>query len=136
MVNCKALLLCFVSALSIGCNGSSSNDGIVFQGQLTQGDAVAHAEATSKHGAGQNIENVEVCALGECSTTDDGGNWAFVAPEVFTGGSVEFTLNGHGLQTNVLVDVPEGSRDVFAHFERQGGNTVVVHHLMIDGVRQ
>lgn len=132
----QALFVGLVSFVVMGCNGSSSNDGMVFQGQLTQGSQASHSEASAKHAAGENIENVQVCALGECSMTDDGGNWAFVAPEVFVGGPVEFSIDGHGIQTTASLSVPEGAKDVFIHFERQGKNTVVVHHLMIDGVRQ
>lgn len=136
MLKSRVFLIGVVSVLMAGCGGSSSNDGMVFQGQLTQGSSVGHSEGMDKHGAGEKIENVEVCALGECSMTDEDGNWGFVAPEVFTGGGVEFTINGHGIETTASVSVPEGTRDVFVHFERQGKNTVIVHHLMIDGVRK
>jgi len=49
---------------------------------------------------------------------------------------VEFSINGHGIQTTASLSVPEAAQDVFVHFERQGKNTVVVRHLMIDGVKQ
>lgn len=131
-------LASFTAVYLSACGGSSGNDGIVFQGELTQGEvAVAHSmEFSLKHGAGEKIEMVEVCALGECSTTDSGGNWGFVAPEVFTGGAVEFSIKGHGIDTLVSLDVPEGARDVFVHFERGKGSMVKVHHLMVDGVKQ
>jgi hypothetical protein len=135
-VKARVFFVSICSALMVGCGGSSSNDGMVFQGQLTQGGAVAHAAAAEKHGAGQNIENVEICALSECSTTDADGNWGFVVSDSFIGGSVEFSINGHGIQTSASIDVPEGTQDVFVHFENRGKNGVMVHHLMIDGVRQ
>jgi hypothetical protein len=125
-------LLTFVVA---GC-GSSSSDGIYFHGTLTQGGAEAHAGVGHRHLAGQNIENVEICALGECSTTDGNGSWAIEAPESFNGGAVEFSINGHGINTTQSLDVPADVNEVFVHFQREGSNTVFVHHLMIDGERK
>jgi hypothetical protein len=130
-------LITLTAVVLTACGGSSGNDGIVFQGELTQGGVAAHSMSLSaKHGAGEKIEMVEICALGECSTTDDGGNWGFVAPEVFTGGAVEFSIKGHGIDTLVSLTVPEGAQDVFVHFERGEGSSVKVHHLVVDGVKQ
>jgi uncharacterized membrane protein len=129
-----ASCLTFMAVVMCGCG--SSSDGVYFNGTLTQGGAVAHADLEHRHSAGQNIENVEVCALGECSTTDGSGAWAFEAPDSFAGGTVEFTIKGHGLDTAQSVEVPAGVSEVFVHFQREGTNTVVVHHLMLDGERQ
>jgi hypothetical protein len=133
-----SFLLISLTVLSLSaCGGSSNSSGIVFQGELTQGDVAAHASVPSaKHGVGEKIGMVEICALGECSTTDDGGNWGFIAPESFTGGPVEFSISGHGIQTLVSLMVPDGARDVFVHFERGAGSMVEVHHLVVDGLKQ
>jgi hypothetical protein len=125
-------LVTFVVA---GC-GSSSSGGVYFNGTLTQGGSEAHVGVEHRHSAGQNIENVEICALGECSTTDGNGAWAFEAPDPFQGGTVEFTIRGHGIDTTQSVDVPADANEVFVHFQREGANTVFVHHLMIDGERK
>ena len=132
-------LLTYISALCVvfmlACGGSSS-DGVYFNGILNQGESVAHSDNVLRHAAGQNIENVEICALGECSTTDSNGAWAFEAPESFNGGEVEFTIKGHGIDTTQIVDVPDESSEIFVHFQRIGQNDVIVHHLIIDGVNQ
>ena len=133
------LLLCIVfSSLLLGCGGSSNNSsGILIEGQLTQGESAAHDVANGLekiHGAGENIESVEICALGECSTTDSAGNWGFIAPESFNGGDVSFSIAGHGIDASAVVSIPQNSQNVFIHFEHGEANEITLHHFTVDGV--
>ena len=126
------LSLVFLSAC--GGSGGDSSDGIVFEGELTQGAEDSHT-ARTKHGEGEGIEDVKICALGRCSTTDGTGMFGFSAPDSYTGGDVEFTISGHFTEAKVVVSVPTNAKDVFIHFEKHSSTEVIVHHLMIDGVR-
>jgi hypothetical protein len=123
-------LLCFV-----GCGGGSSDsDGVAFSGLLTQGETASHDASNSlRHAEGENIEEVEICALGECSVTDSQGLWGFVADQSFTGGTVLFAIKGHGIDTQSTVEIPAGASDVDIHFENVAGQ-VELHHLVVDGV--
>lgn len=112
--------------------GGSSDSGMVIEGQLTQGGGVAHSAAL-RHGAGENIENVSVCALGECSVTDSEGRWGFVAPEGFTGGEVLFNIDGHGLLTSTIVPVPDNASVVEISLLRVGTNEVAISDIVADG---
>lgn len=130
-----ALVLYPVLTLT-GCGGSSSDGGIAFSGLLTQGEPATHSASLSlRHGAGENIEEVEICALGECSTTDSAGLWGFVAGEEFTGGPVVFSIKGHGIDAQKLVVIPEGASDVEIHFEHGADNEIALHHMSVDGER-
>ena len=125
-----SMLICFV-----GCGGGSSDsDGVAFSGLLTQGEAASHDSSNSlRHDKGENIEEVEICALGECSVTDTQGLWGFVADQSFTGGTVLFTIKGHGIDTQSTVEIPTGASDVDIHFENVAGQ-IELHHLVVDGV--
>lgn len=132
----KVLGLAGICLLSAACGGGGSNgsDAIVFEGELTQGGSTEHAERRLKHGAGEPIENVKICALGRCSTTDSEGNYGFIAPSDFKGGDVLFEVEGHGILASTVVSVPDSAKDVFVHFETSAKTEVHVHELLIDGV--
>ena len=130
-----SLLLALSACLISSCGGGSSDSGILLEGLLTQGEEVVHsASATLRHAANENIEDVEICALGECATTDSAGEWGFVAPESFIGGSIQFTIKGHGIDSTSEVTVPEGAQAVYVHFENSADGHVIVHHKTVDGV--
>lgn len=120
--------------LYIGCGGSSSDSGLVLTGTLTEGDGQVHELSFTKHAPGENIAGVEVCALGNCSVTDSAGQWGFYVGEAFTGGAVLMTVHGHGIDTDLVVDIGAQAEDVFLHLERQGDGSVIVHHMTVDGV--
>lgn len=111
--------LLFLSA----CGGGSSGNGILIEGQLLQGAETHHTSALFRHGANEPIGEVTICALGECSITDDAGNWGFAAPGDFQGGDVEFTIVGHGINARTNVALP-GSSDAFIVFEHGEGDIV------------
>lgn len=125
------LVLLFVSAC--GGSGGDSSGGIVFEGELTQGPTDSH-EARIKHGADEQIEEVQICALGRCSTTDGKGAFGFSAPDSYTGGDVEFSVSGHSTEAKVVVPVPMNAKDVFIHFQKESTSIVHLHHLTVDGV--
>lgn len=127
----KNILILSVALLS-GCSGGSSGDGMVIEGQLIQGAKVAHSAPLFRHGAGESIGEVEICALGECSITDTDGRWGFVANETFNGGDVEFSIKGHGIDGTKIVSIPAGANEVFVVFEHGTGNEIDVETLTVD----
>lgn len=131
----QLITLTLVTILIIsGCGGGSSDSGMLIEGTLTQGTGGAHAEALNfKHDDGERIDGVEVCALGECSPTDDAGQWGFVAGSDFSGGDVLFSFNGHGIDTGTVLHIPEGATDVVIDFRHTADGTVVAEHVTVDG---
>ena len=136
----KALLValsCLVFASCGGSGGGDSDSGTVFEGVLAQGDGVVHSErdllSQVAHGAGEFIENVEVCALGECSKTDATGRWGFATASRFAGGEVLFSIVGHGIDAAVVLDVPSGADNVVVEFENHGAEGVHAHSVLVDG---
>jgi hypothetical protein len=105
---------------------------MLIEGKLTEGGGTAHK--LFKHSAGETIEDVKICALGSCSTTDSMGQWGFSAPKSFKGGEVLFSIDGHGINTKTAVDIPMDAKEVFVHFEHNDG-MVKVHHMDVDGRR-
>ncbi len=62
------------------------------------------ANTTDVARAARELPNVEVCGLGNCSTTDDLGVWMFEVPkDLYTGGEALFTLNRNGIVAEVVV---------------------------------
>lgn len=131
-------LSCLVLASCGGSGGGDSESGTVFEGVLIQGEGVVHAErdvvAQVSHGAGEFLENIEVCALGECSKTDANGRWGFATASRFAGGEVLFSIVGHGIDTTVVLDVPSGAENVVVELENHGAEGVHAHSVLVDGV--
>ena len=123
-----------MGALSlIACGGSSSSsDGMVLEGTLVQGTEVAHERLL--HEAGEAIENVEVCALNTCATTDGNGRWGFLTESPFTGGTLTMTIRGHGIDTTTDVALPVDAADVIVELVREGSNTVRADSVSVNGV--
>lgn len=121
----------------VGCGGGSDSSGTVIQGTLTQRGAVTHAASLAsqglilKHGDGQRIGEVKVCILGECSITDDNGQWG-VNIEPFPGGDLTVTLEGHGISGSANVSLPATAKEVELDFGRTK-NVISVEKLIIDG---
>jgi hypothetical protein len=128
---CKLLIL--ASLISCG-GGGSSDSGMLIQGTLIEAGGAGHDRAlTHAHSSGQFIENVQICALGECSTTDAQGKWGFVAADNFEGGDVEFSFDGHGIATTSVVNIPVGASDVIIDFQHVEGGAVQAKHVTVDG---
>ena len=126
--------LFFICISLQACGGGSSDSGMLIEGTLTEAGGADHSRSlVLKHGEGQPIENVEICALGECSTTDGQGQWGFVADETFTGGEVLFTIIGHGIDTTTALTISEGVQEVFLDFQHVEGGHVEAAHITIDG---
>ena len=134
----KALTLFLtLTALSACSGGGSSDSGMLIEGSLTEAGGASHSRIVQpKHSAGQRIENVEICALGECSVTDGEGQWGFVAGEGFAGGAVLFTIEGHGIDTSTVVNIPAGANDIFLDLAHLPGGVVHAQHITVDGVTQ
>ncbi|MCC6954992.1 MAG: hypothetical protein IT290_12815 [Deltaproteobacteria bacterium] len=130
----RPLSLLLLSSLAACGGGSSSDsdDGMLITGTLSQGATAAGHSLMLKHDAGEHIDEVSICALGECSTTDSEGQWGFVASPVFKGGLVEFSVNGHGIATTSVVDVPTDSREVSIAFVHSAG-IVTAESMTADG---
>ena len=125
--------LVFGCLILTGCGGGGSSDsGMLIAGTLTEAGGVTHSKA-ARHGAGERIEEVEICALGECSTTDSEGQWGIVAPEEFDGGNVLFSVVGHGIDTTLVVDIPEGASEVSLDLQHLEDGTIEAEHITADG---
>lgn len=123
--------LCCLSA----CGGGSSDSGMLIEGRLTQGETGGHLESAQlRHGAGETIAEVAICALGECSTTDSNGQWGFVADESYKGGDIVFTITGHGIDgTRITAPIPLGASSVVINFVRGENDDVEIDSLVADG---
>ena len=122
--------------LTVGCGGGGGgddSDGMVLEGTLIQGSGSGHALISPKHSEGEPIGEVEICALGGCSTIDATGHWGFLVEGEFGGGDVAFTVQGHGIDTTAVVDIPAGTRSAAFDFINNGG-AVSAHTIVFDGV--
>lgn len=126
--------LSLVSACGGGSGGGGSSESVVFEGQLTQGATANHSASRVKHGAPEPIENVKVCALGRCSSTDGEGQFGFVAPDDFRSGEVLFSIDGHGKLAETIVSIPE-AKNIYIHFESSTATDLHVNNLTADGVQ-
>lgn len=127
--------LVLASLFVAGCSGGgSSSDGVVFEGTVTERGAGHSVQPmiVAKHTAGQQIEDVKVCVLGECSLTDGMGQWG-VQVSGFTGGDVSISLDGHGISASVKASIPATARTVTLELDHDG-NSVTIAKMMIDGV--
>lgn len=133
--NSVLLIVPFVLFLTAcGGGGGSSDSGMLIEGTLIEAGGAGHSNGIIlKHSTGQPIENVEVCALGECSLTDDLGQWGFVVSDEFNGGDVLFDINGHGIATETVVEIPSGASEVFLDFKHVEGGEVKADHITVDG---
>ena len=131
----STVVLAGSAVLVAGCGGGSSSDsdsGTLISGSLNQGAEAAGHGLALKHGAGEHIESVQICALGGCSTTDVEGQWGFVTAETFEGGDVEFTVRGHGIDTRSMVTLPGGAGEIVIAFEHLDG-VVTAETITADG---
>lgn len=132
--------LAIFTVLLPGCGGGGGSDGdgssaTVLQGSLIQGEDGEAAETSSRirlaHSAGEGIGEVEVCALGSCSTTDSMGRWGFAVPSTPT--AIPFTIVGHGIDQTATVQVPDGAAEVEIEFENHGSEGIHIHSVIADG---
>lgn len=128
----RALLISTLALLPACGGGSSGSDSsLVIEGTLTEnGGAAGHS---ARHGVGQKIGKVEICGLGECSTTDDAGQWGFAVDAPFAGGPVVLTVIGHGIDSTFSMDVPSSARNVVLDLQHSAGGVIEAHHITIDG---
>ena len=130
----KLLSVLFITLLT-ACGSSGSSDGMLIEGTLTEAGGAAHKQFF-KHAENQKIEEVTICALGQCSITDTDGQWGFVVSKDFTGGHAEFTVNGHGINTTSSIHIPENAQNVFIELQHVEGGKVEAHKITADGVEQ
>lgn len=133
MISKKILVCSLISVLLCSCGGGGSGDGMLIEGTLVEGRGVSHSAA--RHAAGESIENVSVCALGDCSITDPDGRWGIIAPEDFPGGEVLISVNGHSIDASLTIDVPHGARHVNAALLRVDEG-VALASLTVDGASE
>jgi hypothetical protein len=125
------LILGTLCAACGGSGGGESSEGTVIQGTLTQTGLGHSAMLSAKHAAGERIEDVKICVLSECSITDGQGQWG-VNVDNLPGGEVIVTVNGHGIDSQTSVFLPETAREVVIELGRDG-NIITVSQLLIDG---
>ena len=133
-----SLRIIFVSigffCASCGGSGGSSDSGNLIEGTLTEAGGAGHTSVLLKHSSGQYIENVKICALNQCSTTDKDGQWGFILGENFPGGNTTFTVSGHGIETSSVIEIPAGANEVFLDLQHVEGGLVKAEHITVDGV--
>lgn len=117
-----------------GGGSSSNNEDILIEGKITEGLGTEYSSRT-KHGPGEGIEDVMICALGTCSRTDQLGQWGFLVSKKSFDSEILFDIDGHGIKTNTLVKLTHAAKEAYIHFENNAGK-VIVHHMEINGVRQ
>ena len=112
-------------------NGSGSGGGVVTAGSgvITGRNVVPSV----MHSAGEPLEKVQVCVLGQCSTTDGLGQWGMAAPDSFAGGDALFTVNGHGIDSSLVVTLPIGASDIVVTLVHQPGAGVSASRVTADG---
>lgn len=120
-----------VSATGTG-NGADDDDEIVDDdededdqnGAATEDDV--EVTGTLSSSAGEDVEGVEVCALGDCADTDQDGRYILTVPQnVFAGGDVLFSFDGDDVETETIApNLPGGNRDTTVDFEIRGENVV------------
>jgi hypothetical protein len=101
----SGVLVTSVGAIACGGGGGGSGSDATIQGSL------ASDSPTSKTlGAGEGgMAGVQVSALGSTDTTDEFGNFELSADgEAFSGGKVEFSFAGSGLNETVALDGVQG----------------------------
>jgi len=127
----KKILLLLTLLTINGCGGgTTTGDGMLIEGTLTE--AGSGHKVLNKHGVGEKIGDVTICALGLCSTTDSEGQWGFVASEDFSGGEVLFTFDGHGIAAQTILDLHSNAKNVFIAFDHEDGS-VVADSILVDG---
>ena len=114
---------------STGSSGTSSGSG-------SHGGTVSGPSSLSREGTDVQrlLEDVMICALGSCSTTDGAGQWGFAAPASFAGGEVEFDIVGHGIADQLVVTIPAGAADIDLSLIHEGDAGTVVSQVMADGI--
>lgn len=101
--------------------GGGSDGGRLVEGTLTEAGQHAAQKIVPKHSAGEPLEQVQVCALSECSVTDAKGQWGLLLPEN-TAGDVVFRIEGHGINTTTTLTLPPGNSDLtFELLHVEGG---------------
>lgn len=123
IVRSLSLVLLLLALLS--CSGGSAKGGLVLEGLLIQGTSTGHARLL--HSEGQFIGNVEICAFGACSITDENGQWGFATETAHEGGPVTLSINGHGIATQTPVELPAGAQ--YAVVELTHSDGAVEAHL-------
>lgn len=121
----------FALCLNIAaCGGGSGTDsGVVLQGTLTEAGGADHRSMTFRHTDGEALSEVEVCALGECSMTDEFGEWGFLTSQSNVGGDTVFTVKGHGIDTSSVVTLPLSSLIVTVDLQHVEGGRIVASHV-------
>jgi hypothetical protein len=134
--NISFLFVSFLPIAISGCGGGggSSSDGSIVHGTLTQLSAGAHNSSSLvlRHSAGQNIDGVTICLLGECSVTDASGEWGVNVPEI-PAGDILLTAEGHGIDSSLVFNVPGGAKDVTVELGNSSDG-ISVTTLVVDGV--
>lgn len=132
LLRCTSFVLLALTLTA--CGGSSSDSGTLIEGTLTEAGGAGHRiAALLRHSEGARIEDVVICALGECSVTDGEGQWGFVIPGNFPGGDVLFTIEGHGIDTESTFSIPANASEVVLDLVHVAGGLVTATHMTVDG---
>ena len=96
-------------------DAGNSGETVLVRGMLTSSDNAS-------------VDNVEVCALGDCDTTDNGEYFLEIPSGVFGGGDVLFTFQGDSLDTSAIArGLPGNDRDAVVDFSANGNSVTTVN---------
>ncbi len=137
MKKVTALLVAPASLLLLlstaACSGSSSDSGTLIQGTLTEAGGADHAARFLRHETGEHIDGVEICALGECSTTDAEGQWGFVVNTKNVDKAL-FTVKGHGINTTAVIEITPEADTITIALDHVAGGHIEPSSIKVDGV--
>jgi len=126
----------FIVCLSLfSCGGSSSQEsGVLLHGSLTEAGGFHHQSSTinMRHAVGERLERVQICVMGQCQITSDDGEWGFFIGEM-NGQEVEFSFDGHGINTKTTIALPSAEHEVYIEFLHTAG-LVEAGVIIIDGM--
>jgi len=135
MIRLVALVIALAMVVAgCGSSSSSSEGGVLLEGTLTEGGGATHgSRLVLRHDVGQRIENVQICALGRCSITDDDGQWGFYVNQD-SYGVTGFTVNGHGIDAGFEADLTGVAGEAVFDLEHVEGGAVKIARMWLDGI--
>ena len=78
-------------------------------------------------------KKTNICALGQCATTDESGKWSMTVHGDFPGGLVMFGVGSEATQSATLVRLPNHPQRVEISFVGHGPGSLEATSVSVDG---